>query len=226
MRRMFSKLQLIALIIKTMGENIVNALLGKDINVEGITSKGIANTGGLANIGDVAISGDLVAQGEGKGNISATGSITGKTIFSTEAEYTQEFSVYGLPEGLSIASSSFKAFKVIHNVLYLIAALKVENNTENQISGGFLLYANNIPSEIGSKIFKVDGTNITVESTGSDREICDVPALYKRNVGNPETIYSRIASPAVNRMDASISNIVVDANSYSIVSIRVPIILL
>ena len=51
-----------------------------DINVEGITSKGIANTGGLANIGDVAISGDLSATGDATvgGDLSVTGKINGE----------------------------------------------------------------------------------------------------------------------------------------------------
>ena len=67
MRRMYSETELRRLIRKYA----VEGLLGKDINVEGITSKGIANTGELANYGDVAISGDLDVQGEGKGKVTA-----------------------------------------------------------------------------------------------------------------------------------------------------------
>ena len=68
MRRMISQ-ELQAYIEKLVKEGIAKQLEGKDINVEGITSKGIANTGAFANIGDVVVSGDITAQGEEKGRL-------------------------------------------------------------------------------------------------------------------------------------------------------------
>lgn len=62
MRKMFSEKQIKKMVEESPAE-VVKALKGQDINVEGITSKGIANTGALANIGDVAVSGKLTASG-------------------------------------------------------------------------------------------------------------------------------------------------------------------
>lgn len=56
MRRMYSENQ-IKKIIEESPATVVEALKGQDISIEGLTSKGIANTGGLANIGNVAFSG-------------------------------------------------------------------------------------------------------------------------------------------------------------------------
>ena len=69
MRKMFSKKQLeelIAIVVENSPAEVVKALKGQDINVEGITSKGIANTGGFGNIGNVAISGELSVIGDTK----------------------------------------------------------------------------------------------------------------------------------------------------------------
>lgn len=45
--------------VEDFGNNVVESLKGKDINVNGITSKGIANTGNIANIGDIATTGKI-----------------------------------------------------------------------------------------------------------------------------------------------------------------------
>lgn len=51
-------------------QQVVADITDKDIQINGLTSKGIANTGGLANIGNVAITGDLdVISGTIKGNL-------------------------------------------------------------------------------------------------------------------------------------------------------------
>lgn len=58
MRRMYSENQ-IAEIVKKYPQAVVKALEGQDISVEGITSKGIANTGNIANTGDIGASGKI-----------------------------------------------------------------------------------------------------------------------------------------------------------------------
>lgn len=58
MRRMYSEKQ-IAELVKNNPQAVVKALEGQDINVEGITSKGIANTGNIANTGDIATIGKI-----------------------------------------------------------------------------------------------------------------------------------------------------------------------
>ena len=50
-------------IIEESAPAIIEALKGQDISINGLTSKGIANTGALGNIGDVAISGNLTVSG-------------------------------------------------------------------------------------------------------------------------------------------------------------------
>ena len=76
MRRMYSESELREF-IRNHGADVVQSLVGKDISVEGITSKGIANTGAIANIGDVAITGDLSVSGSinGEENPSLKGNI-------------------------------------------------------------------------------------------------------------------------------------------------------
>ena len=183
-----------------------------------------------ANVADVYTKTAVDLLLAGKADLSGanfTGDVTARTLSSNQAEYEANFNVYNLPAGLSIKDSSYKAFKVINNVLWIIAVLWIENTTESVVSGSFTLYNNNVPSNIGSKIYKADGTNLTSASpAGLAREICDIPTMFKMRVGNPQNIYSRITSPSENRLDVSISNVQVDANDEALVSIRCPIILL
>lgn len=58
MRRMFSEKQIKG-IVKESPSEVVEALKGQDISVEGITSKGIANTGNVGITGDLAVSGSI-----------------------------------------------------------------------------------------------------------------------------------------------------------------------
>lgn len=71
MKRMYSKKQILEL-VKSNPEAVIKALLGQDINVNGITSKGIANTGNIANTGDIANIGKITG-GEILENMSGYG---------------------------------------------------------------------------------------------------------------------------------------------------------
>ena len=173
---MFSKLQLVALIIATMAENIVNALLGKDISVEGITSKGIANTGGLANIGNVAISGDLDVSGENKGIITANK--LSQRIPNWEVDIKSLLNTNIVKD----SSKLYAKLCLVGNELSLIISgiftAKEEANTYKAIISNKTL---DIPNEIASKIFRADGSTLDENPTstsGMNPNICEV--MYVR----------------------------------------------
>lgn len=75
-----------------------------DVEVEGLTSKGIANTGALANIGDVAVTGD----------ISASGHITGDVVHTMPA-----------PSSTTLTDEEFS--KVIGGVFIIGSFLGLQN---------------------------------------------------------------------------------------------------
>lgn len=152
MRRMYSVSELKTYIKKILAESpneVKEALLGQDIKVNGITSKGIANTGGFANIGDVAISGDLNVQGENKGNISATGKITG-------GEIVENMSGYSFTKASDTTSNTFSyvyAGAVKNgNKLTLVLAFNVTKlaSAASGLCGDF-----SIPTSIMSKLYPV-----------------------------------------------------------------------
>ena len=58
MKRMYSKEELNQF-IEENGNNIVEALKGKDLSIESLTSKGITNTGNIANNGDIEATGTV-----------------------------------------------------------------------------------------------------------------------------------------------------------------------
>lgn len=90
MRRMYSEKQILEL-VKKNPEAVVKALLGQDINVNGITSKGIANTGNVGITGDLAVSGSI--NGEENPSLKPLywHSITLKRIQSNELKFYFDF---------------------------------------------------------------------------------------------------------------------------------------
>lgn len=197
----------------------VKEVLGKneDIQVNGITSKGIANTGGFANIGDVAISGDLNVQGEGKGKISAN------TLEQKLAN--KEFNVVmstTLPEGLSESETGFKKCKVINGVLWLIILTRIINSTGSSISvGSDLSFDVEVDAETGSKIFKDDGYSINDYASGQSSLVCRDAGIVGAN-----TVSLNVGCYSKNKIHPYCSSFSVPANSNVIVSFRIPLILL
>ena len=160
MRRMYSESEL-RKFIQEHGVDVVASLLGKDISVEGITSKGIANTGGLANIGDVAISGDLIVQGEGKGNISASGKITGGEIVENMSGYSfnpqTKANITITPIFVSAAKNGNKLSQVYFGKL----------NRSGDVSNDFITLGYfRVPKNVGSKIVPtpISGQNGAINS--------------------------------------------------------------
>ena len=174
MRRMFSEKQ-IAEIVKNNPQAVVKALEGQDISVEGITSKGIANTGGLANIGDVAISGDLIVQGEGKGVI---------TCKEVKEEYdTELIDLSEKVNTLALKSNSLYAkVEVKHGLFILVVS---GNAVSAGISGNALLlknFASLLPDTIKSKIFRANGIPISEYPENSEYKVALTP--FTKSVGS------------------------------------------
>lgn len=133
-----------------------------DFEADGITSKGIANTGALANIGDVAVSGDVVLSGKlsvGTPNYSGT--------FVPKQD---------IPEGLEWGENSYLKFEVYGNILYVVIEAQIKNTTENAITTGALSFLiESLPDSLCEKIIRRDGTNLKVNYS-SLAIITQVPA--------------------------------------------------
>ena len=159
MRRMFSENQIKEMIKEeaVQPEEVVGLLVGKDINVDGITSKGIANTGAIANIGNVAISGDLIVQGEGKGKVIA------KTLEQTEANWSLPVSI---PSITGFEGNGYYAIKKINGEIHLIFAVAYKNTSgeaKNFTLSTYQVDVSSLPTADREKIIDMSGKNLTEE---------------------------------------------------------------
>lgn len=130
-----------------------------DVQVEGFTSKGIANTGGFANIGNVAISGDLDVGGK----ISIKPSLAIDIPLTTNAgEVDIIFSKASIYEfGMFISGNAI-----------------IRNPSESQISVSSITAQFDVPSEYGDKIFDYGGAKVSEEpGSASTRDILTTPAF-------------------------------------------------
>lgn len=164
MRKMFSRNEIIELIRKNP-EAVLKALLGQDINVNGITSKGIANTGGLANIGDVAITGDLTA----------------KSLKQSEANKVFEININSRA-GVEFTKRYCKAL-LINNILYICASFTAKNISDSPITLSSLELQFDVDEDTGSKIICVDGSNVNDTET-SNVNIGALTSYYGENFTN------------------------------------------
>ena len=161
MRRMYTENQL----VKVVEDNAVKGIKNKDIQVAGITSAGIANTGGLGNIGNVVVSGDITAQGEGKGVIKAN------VIEQVAPTWQMDLSIneeYLTTLGFSLISKYYKLVQ-FGNILYLVCSLCVQNDTEGAVTVNWDNLASqngvSIPQDIGDRIYDKNGKKLTENST-------------------------------------------------------------
>ena len=166
MRRMFSKNQ-VKEIVKESSSEVVEALKGQDINVNGITSKGIANTGNIATTGD----------------IGATGKITGGEIVENMSGYS--FTKSTNPN-FAITYNYVGAVKNGNKLTLVISGIinfsAIPSSNLARI-GAFV-----IPSSIGSKIFPynigslndvVDNKKVSFANTYS--AYVDLPSVMFKN---------------------------------------------
>lgn len=135
---------------------VVNGTItGKDTTIDGLTSKGIANTGGFANIGDAVISGDLTVQGEGKGNVRAN------TLYQTTPTYDIDL-VLPTETNITFTPAYMKAV-MLENKLNIVAIFSMEytgNVTQNK-----LFISMDIPEELASKIYDAKGVALNQSGT-------------------------------------------------------------
>ena len=155
MRRMFSEKQIKGIVQESSSE-VVEALKGQDISVEGITSKGIANTGGLANIGNVAISGELSASGDVKVFENIVDAEGHKRFIEGEISINED-----LPSGIT---KTYGKWSLSGTHLMLVLVLSFPNGTELP-SGNYVLARTSIlPQWILDKITPSISTS-TIEIT-------------------------------------------------------------
>ena len=194
MRRMYSESEL-RNFIRVHGNDVVQSLVGKDISVEGITSKGIANTGGLANIGDVAISGNLTVQGEEKGNITASGLISGGEIVEQMSGYS-----FSLPASPMLTPAYASACKNGNKLTLVVSGVFNRGESADTFTEvcSFI-----VPEEIYNKLIPLSGFNsidnkviIIYKNNYSTKTL---PAVMTKETGNK----LRLGAYGPNQIDAS-----------------------
>ena len=147
MRRMYTEKQVRELADEEVASKVVESLAGKDISIEGLTSKGIANTGGLANIGNVAISGELSVSGDTK----VFENIVDKDGHKRFVEGTLE-----VPE-IDDVTVEYKKWSLSGTHLMCVLVLSALNGAT--IPQGPILTLQNLPDWILNKVVPVYGTN-------------------------------------------------------------------
>lgn len=196
MRRMYSENELRTFIkkyIRESGDDVVASLVGKDLSIEGLTSKGIANTGSFANIGDVAISGDLIVQGEDKGNIVAS------TLKQINPNF--ELDLGSIIEALSDENKTFtniySKLVVYNRIAYIIINYKI-TAINSGTYGDSVISIPNIPEEIGKKIFDMLGNDLT-KST----QTATITILIGGKSTNGQSTWSGIVNAFFNHAGAN-----------------------
>lgn len=144
-------------------KHVVDGLVGKDINVNGITSKGIANTGAIGNIGNVTISGDLNVQGTGKGKVVAN------TLEQKIPNWELDIKSMLNPNFFKDSSNLYAKLVLLGNELSLVISGKfIAKEDANPYKGFIVNKVVDIPDSIASKIFRGDGTSLDVAPSTTD----------------------------------------------------------
>ena len=117
-----------------------------------------ASLTGASFTGDIAISGDLDVQGENKGNISATGKITGSEIIENMSGYSFT------PATHSSATFDFRYVGVVKNGNKLTIAMLVEMTATTDLTSNsnITIGTLTIPSSVYSKLYPstIGGQNL------------------------------------------------------------------
>lgn len=155
--------------VKYVGDQVkINA----DVEVEGLTSKGIANTGALANIGDG----------------SFTGALTGKTIEQSEANYSAVIAAFPTITG-GVSSAIFCRVQQLNKSLHIIFVGSITNNGESPIS----FYSTSevvitLPEGIADKLYDLNGDKVS-ESSPSEAVISGTMAWASKDKTRSMTNY-------------------------------------
>ena len=143
-----------------------------------------------------------------------------KTLEQSEANESLQLSVSGL-NGLTLDENSFYKAKIINGILWIIAQLKVSNDTESAISATNISLEATIPEKYAVKIFKTDGYTIHEYVSGQETLIARDNGLVDLNV-KPVSL----SCYAKDKITAYIQTNNIGSGYYNEISIRVPIILL
>lgn len=171
MKRMYSRDELLQF-VKENGDSIVEALKGKDLSIEGLTSKGIANTGNIANIGDIA----------------TTGKLSGGEIVENMSGYSF---VEGSISGLTIETDYAGVVKN-GNKLTFVQALKITKGANATLYG--VIGEFSIPETIGAKLFPngVDSSTLDIKQCWSYKDINGVQG---------STLYVKVRKGSNTKLD-------------------------
>ena len=129
---------------------------------------------------------DGVDSGIIDGDLSVGGDLIADTISQANANYSSEFEYSGTHDTYFDITNVYNRFEVINNVLYIVFNIKLMNNTESSHSTTTSgKYSNQIdlPEEIATKIFDIDGHNIWNESS-ANRGIMVTNGVWARVSGD------------------------------------------
>lgn len=158
-----------------------------DLEIKGLTSKGIANTGSLGNIGDAVISGNLYVQKdteengnlEVEGDASVDGDIEVGGIISAakvkEDGDTEliDLSPYVFTETAK-TNTLYAKMLVNHGVLYIVCSGNFVAQDLSTATNRILLdnFIEAIPESLQSKIKREDGSAINESPSAGSSKIC------------------------------------------------------
>ena len=109
-----------------------------------------------------------------------------KTLEQSEPNWHYDLSISSVtwPTGLE-AELVYGRLEIINGVLFFVSSLKVINTTESAISISDVTINVNVPEEIGSKIYDINGGKVS-ESIPTGALITELE-LYKSGIGGTAT---------------------------------------
>lgn len=160
-----------------------------------------------------------------KANLSGaafTGAVTAPTLSQSQANWSGTPS-YIIPTGCAIGANPFVACKEINGILWLVAEIRVDNPTASDITGQFQIVLTSIPSSIGSRLYRREGSTVNTSPTGSTETEMGLCRTVGSGSGTPAAI--KVLSAQANQVNAQL-DITVTAGSYTFVGMRIPFVLL
>ena len=207
-------------------EYILEKLVGQDINVDGITSHGIANTGSFGNIGDAVVSGNMYIQEdtEDSGNLEVEGAVKAKTLEQTEPNWSADLELLPTNQVTSAGLTGeqvYAGLKIFNNILYIVCIFKITNATGAAVSlntafGGYQDIT--LPEEIAQKI--VDLTGKTAAEANSARVLTQLN-VCSNSLGGTRQCYLQVDNKnTANQISVSVrqyeTNNLADGTSISL----------
>ena len=131
-----------------------------------------------------------------------------KTIEQSEPNWKYDLSLEGIsfPEGVN-ATLIYGRLELINGILFFVSSLKLENTTENNISiNDVVVNINNMPAEIGSKIYDILGKKVS-ESIDLNTLITEYSIFKSNRVGTASNVIGRMGNnQSANSMYVRLAN--------------------